>query len=89
MSQEEVNAINIRLLGIERNLDTLMTAIQGNPKLGIEGMLQHLDVITNDLNSLKVDVRSLKDDRRTVKGWIAGLSAAGGLGGMIGHWFSK
>lgn len=89
MSQEEVNAINIRLSGIERNLDSLMTAIQGNPNLGIQGMLQHLNLITTDMNSLKDDVKSLKDDRRTVKGWIGGLSAAGGLGGVIGHWFSK
>lgn len=89
MSQDEANAINIRLSGIERNLDALMVAIQGNPKLGIDGMLQHVHEITTDLDCLKADVKSLKDDRRTVKGWIAGLSAAGGLGGVIGHWFSK
>lgn len=89
MGQEDVNGINIRLSGIEQCLSKLTVAIQGDESLKIDGMKQHIDLMNSEIKDLKIDVRSLKDDRKTFKGWIAGLSAAGGLGGFIGHWFSK
>lgn len=89
MSHDEANSINIRLAGIEKNLDALTLAIQGDSKLGIEGVLQHLGHLGNEIKSLKTDVSELKNDKRTLKGWVAGLAAAGGFGGWIGHWFSK
>lgn len=89
MGQDEINGINVRLLGIEQNLDKLTIAIQGDKSLAIDGVVQHMSRINMELLELKSDVKSLKDDRKTIKGWIAGLAAAGGFGGAIGHWFSK
>lgn len=89
MSNDEANGINIRLSGIEQNLEKLTTAIQGDIALGIDGIVQHIGKMNQELTGLKSDVKSLKDDRKTVKGWIAGLAAAGGFGGAIGHFFSK
>jgi hypothetical protein len=89
MGQEDVNGINIRLSGIEQCLSKLTVAIQGDESLKIDGMKQHIDLMNLEIKELKFDVRSLKDDRKTFKGWVAGLAAAGGLGGAIGHFFSK
>lgn len=89
MGQEDVNGINIRLSGIEQCLSKLTVAIQGDESLKIDGMKQHIDSMNLEIKELKFDVRSLKDDRKTFKGWVAGLAAAGGLGGAIGHFFSK
>jgi len=89
MSQEDVNSINIRLSGIEQCLSKLTVAIQGDESLKIDGMKQHIDLMNSEIRDLKTDVRSLKDDRKTFKAWVAGLAAAGGFGGAIGHLFSK
>ena len=89
MSNDDENHITIKLLGIERNLHHLTIAIKGDPDLQTDGIVQHIVNLRREFVTLRGDVKGLKDDRRTVKGWIAGLSAAGGLGGFLGHLFSK
>jgi chaperonin cofactor prefoldin len=86
MSQEEVNRLIIQTQGIEKTLQDVLTALQGNG-LGAEGVLQHMQRFSERLEALETDVKSLKSDRTSVKGWIAGLSAAGGLGGILGSIF--
>ncbi len=89
MGDDEVNRFSIRLAGVERKMDQLVIAIQGDDALGIDGLSQHNKAIRQEMVNLKIDVKSLKDDRKTLKGWVAGLSSAGGIGGFLGYWFSK
>lgn len=89
MSHEEANSIGERLTGIEACLEKLTTAIQGDPSMEIDGLVQHIRLMKHGIAVLERDVKSLKDDRRTVKGWLAGVAAAGGVGGWVGHWFAK
>jgi hypothetical protein len=88
-SQEELNALSARITGVEKKLEQLAIAIQGNEILGIEGIVQHMAEMQAGLKGIANDVKDLKDDKHTLKGWIAGLGAAGGIGGIIGNWFSK
>jgi len=86
MSQDEVNKLIIQIQGIEKTLQDVLAALQGNG-LGAEGMLQHVQRLDERLDVLESDLKSLKTDRTSIKGWIAGLSAAGGLGGILGSFF--
>jgi len=86
MSQDEVNKLIIQIQGIEKTLQDVLAALQGNG-LGAEGMLQQVQRLDERLDVLESDLKSLKTDRTSIKGWIAGLSAAGGLGGILGSFF--
>lgn len=87
--QTDIGRLEIRLSGMESKVEKMNLAIQGNEALGIDGIVQNMREIQNGLLEIAKDVRDLKDDKKTIKGWIAGLAAAGGIGGFIGNWFSK
>jgi hypothetical protein len=87
--QEDIGRFDVRLSGVESKIEKLTLAIQGNEILGIYGIVQHMNEMQKALREIAHDVRDLKDDKKTIKGWIAGLAAAGGIGGFIGNWLSK
>lgn len=87
--EDRITGLEIRFSGMETKIEKLDLAIQGNDALGIDGIVQHMNEIQAGLLEMAKDVRKLNDDKKTIKGWIAGLGAAGGIGGFIGNWLSK
>lgn len=89
MSDASVQQLFDEIKAMRADMGAMMTAIQGNPTLGVDGLVQHMRYQRERLAELERDVKSLKNDRGRVKAWIAGLTSAGGIGGAIGAWFSK
>lgn len=89
MSDESVKQLLSEIQGMRSEMREMMTAIQGKPELGVDGIVQHMKAHRDRLNELESDVKSLKSDRGRIKAWVAGLSSAGGIGGAIGAWFAK
>lgn len=87
MTEDEKQKLIIDVQGLRQDLQEVLLAIKGNDRLGVAGVLQHMKKMDHRLDALETDVRILKDKGTSIKGWIAGVSAAGGLGGILGSMF--
>lgn len=81
MSEELVQKLVLEVQTLRQDLRSLMTAVMGDPKFKVDGMQQHIDQISDDLDALKKDVHSLKTDRIKIVAWVSGIAAGCSVAG--------
>jgi len=89
MSEDSAQRILDEIRCLRSEVQGINTAIEGDEAKGLEGIAQHLRRSDERLTNVEAGVEDLQNDRSRLKAWIAGLVASGGLGGLIGSWFSK